>query len=715
MSRRAKATPTLNASTGLPHPLGATFDGEGVNFALFSESAAGVTLCLFDGEGGTTEVARVPLIERTEGIWHGYVSGLKPGQRYGYRVDGAYDPNAGLRFNPMKLLIDPYARALDRLPLPFDTIFAYRFGHADLDLRKDNRNNAPVAARSVVVDPSFDWDGDTHLRIPWTDTIVYEAHVKGMTARHPDVPENLRGTYAGLASASVIAHLKDLGITAIELLPVYQSSPERRLIDNNLVNYWGYNTIGFFAPDIRFAASKEPAAAVSEFREMVKAFHRAGIEVLLDVVYNHTAEGGPAGPTFSFRGIDNAAYYRLDPNNKRVCIDTTGCGNSLNLMHPRVLQFVLDSLRYWVVEMHVDGFRFDLATTLARTRIGFDGQSPFFSALMQDPVLSKSKLIAEPWDIGEGGYQVGGFPANWKEWNGKYRDKARDFWRGADDTMAEFASRFTGSSDLFQWNGRAPQASVNFITAHDGFTLADLVAYNEKHNEANAENNQDGDNTNRSWNCGAEGPTADPVIKALRRRQRRNFIATLMISQGVPMMLAGDELGRSQRGNNNAYCQDNEISWIDWSAADTEFLDFVRAMIRLRNDHRVFRRRKWFTGLVRAGSKLKDIGWFRLDGNEMTVGDWSAGYAKSLAVFLNGDALDELKGDRVGADDSYYVIFNAGADALDFVIPGRIWARRWVKILDTTEPMPQESTDSFIPGGKVHVAGRSMAILRRTA
>ena len=713
MSRRTKPTPTLTAKVGSPAPLGATFDGSGVNFAIFSESASGATLCLFDGENGGTESARVPLTERTEGVWHGYIAGLKPGQNYGYRLDGPYDPAAGHRFNPAKLLLDPYARALDRMPLPNDTVFGYRFGNPDGDLRKDSRNSAPFAARSVVIDSSYDWDGDTLLRIPWTDTIVYEAHVKGMTARHPGVPERLRGTYAGLASEPIIAHLKELGITAIELLPIHQSAPERRLIDMNISNYWGYNSIGFFAPDIRFAASSGPGAQVAEFREMVKAFHRAGIEVILDVVYNHTGEGGQLGPTICFRGIDNTAYYRLDPNNKRVCVDTTGTGNSLNMMHPRVLQLVMDSLRYWVVEMHVDGFRFDLATTLARTRIGFDGQAPFLSALQQDPILSQVKLIAEPWDIGEGGYQVGGFPPIWKEWNGKYRDKCRDFWRGSDDTMAEFASRFTGSSDLFQWNGRPPQASINFVTCHDGFTLTDLVSYNQKHNEANGENNQDGDNTNRSWNCGAEGPTADPVIKALRLRQRRNFIATLMISQGVPMMLGGDEIGRTQRGNNNAYCQDNEVSWLDWSSADTEFLEFTRAMIGLRQQHRVFRRRKWFTGLVRAGSKLKDIGWFRLDGNEMTIGDWSAGFAKSLAVFLNGGALDSAADNGANADECYYVIFNAGADALDFVMPSRVWGRRWMKILDTTEPLPRESDDSIGASSKVHVAGRSMAILQR--
>jgi isoamylase len=712
-SRRQKPAPTGTAKPGSQWPLGATFDGSGVNFALFSENAAAVTLCLFDEEDGATEVARVPLNERTEGVWNGYVEGIKPGQRYGYRVDGAYDPAAGHRFNPAKLLLDPYGRATDRLPTPTDTTFGYRFGNPDGDLRKDNRNNAPFTSRSVVIESSYDWDGDTQLKTPWTDTIIYEAHVKGMTARHPDVPEKLRGTYAGLASAPVIEHLKQLGITAIELLPVYQSSPERRLADLNLGNYWGYNSIGFFAPDIRFAASSGVGAHVAEFREMVKAFHRAGIEVLLDVVYNHTAEGNHLGPTLCFRGIDNAAYYRLDPNNKRTFLDTTGCGNSLNLMHPRVLQFVMDSLRYWVLEMHVDGFRFDLATTLARTRIGFDGQAPFLSAIQQDPVLSQAKLIAEPWDLGDGGYQLGGFPPAWKEWNGKYRDKARDFWRGADDSMAEFASRFTGSSDLFQWNGRPPQASINFVTCHDGFPLVDLVSYNQKHNEANGENNQDGDNTNRSWNCGAEGPTADPVIKALRRRQRRNFIATLLISQGVPMMLAGDEIGRTQRGNNNAYCQDNDVSWLDWSEADTEFLEFTRAMIRMRGQHRVFRRRKWFTGLVRAGSKIKDIGWFRFDGNEMTIGDWSAGFAKSLAVFLNGSSVDDDQNGDANIDDSYYVIFNAGADALDFVMPARTWGRRWIRILDTTEPLPREAEDQIQAGGKVHVAGRAMVILWR--
>ncbi len=715
MSKRSRTAPTIAAKAGVPSPLGATFDGEGVNFALFSESATGVTLCLFDGGDGMSEVARLPLVEQSGGVWHCYISGLKPCQRYGYRVDGAFDPANGHRFNPAKLLIDPYARATDRMPIMHETTFSFRGSGPDADLKKDNRNSAAVAARSVVVDPHFDWDGDAPPKVPWADTIIYEAHVKGATMRHPSVPERLRGTYAGLASAPMIAHLKELGITAIELLPIYQSVAEKRLNDMSLTNYWGYNTIGFFAPDIRFAASKGIGAHVNEFREMVKAFHRAGIEVILDVVYNHTAEGSQLGPTLCFRGIDNAAYYRLDPANKRICVETTGTGNSLNMMHPRVLQLTMDSLRYWVQEMHVDGFRFDLATTLARTRIGFDGQAPFLSAILQDPFLSHVKLIAEPWDIGEGGYQLGGFPPAWKEWNGKYRDKVRDLWRGADDTMAEFASRFTGSSDLFQWNGRAPQASINFVTCHDGLTLSDLVSYNQKHNEANGEQNRDGESNNRSWNCGAEGPTSDPVIKALRRRQRRNFIATLMTSQGVPMILAGDEIGRSQQGNNNAYCQDNEISWTDWVNADSEFLDFTRAVIAMRRAHPVFRRRRWFTGQVRGGSKLKDVGWFRLDGNEMSIGDWSVGFAKSLGVFLNGAALDDGKGNGAQGDESYYVIFNAGADALDFVLPPRLWGRRWVKILDTTEPLPKEIEDSLGAGAKVHVAGRSMVVLRRTA
>jgi isoamylase len=716
MSKRSKSAPTIAAKAGAPSTLGATFDGEGVNFALFSESATGVTLCLFDGDDGMTEVARIPIVERTQGVWHCYVSGLKPGQRYAYRVDGAFDPANGHRFNNAKLLIDPYARATDRMPVMHETTFSFRGSGPDADLKKDARNSAPVAARSVVVDSHFDWDGDAPPKIPWSDTIVYEAHVKGMTMRHPSVPERLRGTYAGLASAPIIAHLKELGITAIELLPVYQSVAEKRLTDMSLTNYWGYNTIGFFAPDIRFASAKGIGAHVNEFREMVKAFHQAGIEVILDVVYNHTAEGSQMGPTLCFRGIDNAAYYRLDPANKRLTAETTGTGNALNMMHPRVLQLTMDSLRYWVQEMHVDGFRFDLATTLARTRIGFDGQAPFLSAILQDPVLSHVKLIAEPWDIGEGGYQLGGFPPAWKEWNGKYRDKVRDFWRGADDTMAEFASRFTGSSDLFQWNGRGPQASINFVTCHDGFTLTDVVSYNQKHNEANGEQNRDGESNNRSWNCGAEGPTSDPVIKALRLRQRRNFIATMMISQGVPMILAGDEIGRSQQGNNNAYCQDNEISWVDWTNADSEFLDFTRAVIAMRRAHPVFRRRRWFSGQVRGGSKLKDVGWFRLDGNEMSIGDWSVGFAKSLGVFVNGAALDDGKGNGSQAgDESYYVIFNAGADALDFLLPPRVWGRRWARIMDTTEPLPKELEDSLGPGAKVHVAGRSMVMLRRTA
>jgi isoamylase len=697
---------------GVPYPLGAICDGAGVNFSIFSEHATGATLCLFGGVGGNTEVARVPLPERTEHIWHGYIPGLRAGQRYGYRLSGPYDPPAGHRFNPAKLLLDPYARALDR-PFPWhDSMSGYRATTAGAPPRPDSRNSAPMMPKCVVVDSTFDWDGDRKPAIPWEDLIIYEAHVKGMTAQHSQVPLRARGHFTGLASPSVIAHLTSLGVNAIELMPVHQAAPERRLSKLGLTNYWGYNTIGFFAPDIRFASGTALAASVTEFKAMVKAFHRAGIEVILDVVYNHTAEGGADGPTISFRGIDNANYYRINADGH--CEDFTGTGNTLNINHSRVLQLVMDSLRYWVLEMHVDGFRFDLATTMARGPHGEFGASPFFAAIAQDPVLSAARLIAEPWDVGDSGYRVANFPVNWKEWNGKYRDGVRDFWRAESYSMGEFASRVTGSSDLYRNGGRAPIASINFVTSHDGFTLADLVSYNDKHNEANAEDNRDGDNTNRSWNCGVEGPTDDRAIRTLRDQQKRNFLATLMLSEGIPMLPAGDEMGRTQRGNNNAYCQDNEISWIDWSSADAKLLDFTRRLIQLRREHPIFRRRRWFSGSPAKGIRLKDLEWFRPDGVEMSSADWGVGYAKTLGAFMNGDAMTEC--DRTGArmtDDSFFLMFNSYSEPMEFKLPAKKWGREWSIVLDTASDAAPDSSQSHLFEQRVHVAGHAMVVLRR--
>ena len=707
---------TFATLPGVPYPLGATCDDTGVNFSIFSEHATGVTLCLYGGVGGNTELRRIPLVERTEHIWHGYVRGVRAGQRYGYRVSGPYDPTEGHRFNFAKLLLDPYARALDRVPRWNDSMMGYRTtGVGAAQPRLDTRNSERVMPRCVVVNSAYDWEGDRRPAIASEDLVIYEAHVKGMTAMHPDVPRKVRGKYAGLASPAVVKHLTSLGVNAVELLPVHQTAPERRLEKLGLTNYWGYNSIGYFAPDVRFAAGTAAGCSVTEFKSMVKALHRAGIEVILDVVYNHTAEGDENGPTICFRGIDNATYYRLRADGSGRCEDYTGTGNSLDMTHPRVLQMVMDSLRYWLVEMHVDGFRFDLATTLARGPRGEFGTSPFFAAIAQDPLISAARLIAEPWDVGVGGYRVGNFPVNWKEWNGKYRDGVRDYWRGANNSMGEFASRVTGSSDLYRGGGRAPIASINFVTAHDGFTLADLVSYNQKHNEANGEDNRDGDNEGRSWNCGAEGPTDDPAIRAIRDQQKRNFLATLLLSEGVPMLLAGDELGRTQDGNNNAYCQDDEISWIDWGNADAALLDFTRRLIELRRAHPILRRRGWFTGNPPKGNELKDLEWFRPDGVEMNAGDWGVAYAKTLGAFLNGNAIAER--DRTGAritDDSFFLMFNSYREPMEFKLPPIKWGRQWTIVLDTA--------DATAPTGKfhafderVHVAGHAMVVLRRTA
>src|SRR5512132_3067287 len=602
---------------GKPYPLGATFDGAGTNFSLFSELAERVELCLFDDEGHETHI---DLPESTALCWHGYLPNVRPGQRYGYRVHGPWAPEQGQWGNPSKLLLDPYAKAIDGLWDWSEAVFPYHFNEPENS--KNELDSGPFVSKSVVVNPFFDWANDRPPNTPWHRTILYAVHVKGFSRTKAEIPEDLRGTYAGLAHPVSVEYLKNLGITAIELLPVHQFVQDSSLVERGLRNYWGYNSIGYLAPHNEYAAGGQRGEQVLEFKNLVRTMHQAGIEVILDVVYNHTAEGNHLGPMLSFKGIDNPAYYRLMADNRRYYMDYTGTGNTLNMRHPHVLQLIMDSLRYWVLDMHVDGFRFDLAATLARELHDVDRLSAFFDLIQQDPVVSQVKLIAEPWDIGEGGYQVGNFPPLWSEWNGKYRDTVRDFWRGSDSTLAEFGSRFTGSSDLYQGTGRRPYASINFITAHDGFTLHDLVSYNEKHNEGNGEENRDGENHNRSWNCGEEGPTENADVLALRRRQTRNFLATLFLSQGVPMLGGGDEIGRTQRGNNNGYCQDNEISWYDWEHADKDLLQFTRRLIQLRQRHPVFCRRRWFQGRPIHGSEVKDIGWFTPGGVEMSDQDW---------------------------------------------------------------------------------------------
>jgi len=691
---------------GEPYPLGANFDGTGTNFSIFSEIARRVELCLFDEDGTET---RMDLPEQTALCWHGYVPNVRPGQRYGFRVHGPYDPNRGLRCNAAKLLLDPYAKAIEGDVRWNRAIFPYPLGDPDLDQAPDHTDSGPFVPKSIVIDPWFIWEDDRRLRIPWHETVIYEVHVKGFTHRHPSIPPDLRGTYAGLATPEAIEHFKTLGITAIELLPVHQFVHDHVLGERGLRNYWGYNSIGYLAPHNEYSSSGQRGEQVQEFKRMVKTLHAAGIEVILDVVYNHTAEGNHLGAMLSFRGIDNAAYYRLmdDP---RFYRDYTGTGNSLNMRHPHVLQLIMDSLRYWVMEMHVDGFRFDLAATLARELHDVDRLSAFFDLVQQDPVLSQVKLIAEPWDVGEGGYQVGNFPVLWSEWNGRYRDTVRDFWRGEPATLADFGYRFTGSSDLYQADGRRPYASINFVTCHDGFTLEDLVSYNEKHNEANGEDNKDGESYNRSWNCGIEGQTDDPDILALRDRQKRNLLATVLLSQGVPMILGGDELGRTQCGNNNAYCQDNDISWFDWERKDSDLTGFVARLIRLRRDHPVFRRRRFFQGVQIQSEELTDIGWFKPDGLQMGAADWRNGYARSLGVFLNGDeiAAPDPRGRRL-RDDSFFLLLNAYDQAMRFTIPRGPYGRRWMRILDTADPLPR----FYRAGGQVPVAGRSLALLRK--
>ncbi len=691
-------------------PLGATRVGRGTNFSLFSEVAEHVELCLFDGKGVET---RIDLPERTAFCWHGWIAGVGPGQRYGFRVHGPWQPEAGHYCNPAKLLLDPYARAITGAVHWTPALFGYPLGGDELE--RDDTDSAPFMPKSVVIENHFDWSGDDAPRRRLHETVIYEAHVKGFTARHPDVPTELRGTYAGLAHPAVIDYLQSLGVTAVELMPVHQFIHEKHLIDKGLRNYWGYHSYGFFAPHGEYSAAGDAGDQVVEFKRMVKALHAAGLEVILDVVYNHTAEGNHLGPMLCFKGIDNRAYYRTVDGDARHYMDYTGTGNTLNMQHPHALQLVMDSLRYWVSEMHVDGFRFDLASTLARGMYDVDRLSAFFDIIHQDPTLGGVKLIAEPWDLGEGGYQVGNFPVRWCEWNGKYRDTVRDYWRGEPATLAEFATRITGSADLYKDDGRRPYASVNFVTAHDGFTLRDLVSYNEKHNDANGEENRDGESHNRSWNCGAEGPTDNPEVNALRARQQRNFIATLLLSQGIPMLVAGDEIGRTQQGNNNAYCQDNELSWLDWDHADRELLAFTQRVIVVLHAHPVFRRRGWFKGRPLRGAGVSDIAWFRFDAEPMSDQDWHEGYAKSLMVFLNGDALRELDDEGLALrDESFLMLFNADANTLTFTLPPAEFGARWSYEIDTA--ISSGSRDGVIDAGAtIDVTGRSLVVLSRPA
>ena len=699
---------------GNAHPLGASWDGKGTNFALYSENATRVELCLFDSKNNET---RLLLTEVTNYIWHGYVPGIGPGQRYGFRVHGPFEPEQGHRFNPNKLLIDPYAKALDGEISYGEEIFGYPWGDGDQDLALSDLDDAHLVPKAVVVDKFFDWGDDRLLRIPEHETIIYETHVRGFTKLQLDIPEPLQGTFAGLGHPAAIAYLQSLGITAVELMPVHHFlSQPGHLVDKGLSNYWGYDSICYFAPYSGYCATKTSDQQVREFKRMVRALHAGGIEVILDVVYNHTGEGNHLGPTLSLRGIDNTTYYRLVDDDPRYYMDFTGCGNSLRVGHPQVLKLIMDSLRYWVLEMHVDGFRFDLASALARELYEVNNLAAFFDIIHQDPVLSDVKLIAEPWDVGEGGYQVGKFPLLWSEWNGRYRDTVRDFWRGEDSSLAQFAYCFTGSSDLYESNGRRPNASINFITAHDGFTLNDLVSYNEKHNEENGEDNRDGESHNRAWNCGVEGDTDDPKVLRLRDQQRRNFLVTLMLSQGVPMLLSGDELGRTQKGNNNAYCQDNELSWLDWDLQESNesLLDFTRQLIYFRRQHPVFRRRKWFQGRAIRGSDASDITWFNPDGTQMTEEQWNVGFTKAIAIFLNGEAIPTPgpQGERV-MDDSFLLFFNAHYELLEFLLPPDLRERQWVVVIDTTKPRFVERGKRYRDEIPVPVEARSLVVLKR--
>ncbi|WP_405135902.1 glycogen debranching protein GlgX [Nocardia sp. NBC_01388] len=704
MARATTETAPLGVWPGTAYPLGATYDGVGTNFSVFSEVAKRVDLCLI-GAGAETQI---PLDEVDGYVWHAYLPGVGPGQRYGFRVHGPFDPALGQRCDPSKLLLDPYGKA-----------FEGDFG-ADAGPYNYGQNTLGHTMTGVVINPFFDWADDRAPKHPYHETVIYETHVKGMTITHPDVPPELRGTYAGMAHPAVVAHLKSLGITAVELMPVHQFLHDRILLDRGLRNYWGYNSFGYFAPHLEYAASKTPGAAVTEFKAMVRSLHAADIEVILDVVYNHTAEGNEFGPTLSFRGIDNAAYYRLVDDDPQHYMDYTGTGNSLNVRHPHTLQLIMDSLRYWVLEMHVDGFRFDLAATLARELHDVDRLSTFFDLVHQDPVVSQVKLIAEPWDVGEGGYQVGNFPVAWTEWNGKYRDTVRDYWRGQPATLGEFASRLTGSSDLYEATGRRPSASINFVTAHDGFTLADLVSYNEKHNDANGEGDRDGETYNRSCNYGVEGPTDDPEIQAVRARQQRNLLATLLLSQGTPMLLHGDELGRTQSGNNNAYCQDSPLSWMDWSLMHTnnDLLEFTRRAVAVRTAHPVFRRRRFFDGRpATTHDHPDDIAWFTPAGAEMTDADWETGFGRSLTVFLNGDGIREPgpHGERI-SDDSFLLCFNAHDAAIDFTLPPAEHGTAWSMELDCSTPTGSPASDTaYYASATLPVPARCLLVLRRTA
>jgi isoamylase len=700
---------------GDPYPLGATWTGVGVNFALFSAHATGVDLCLFDTVDATTERVRIPLREQTAQVWHAFLPDARPNQLYGYRVHGPYDPTNGHRFNPNKVVMDPYAKAIARTVHWSDEMFGYRVGDPDEDLTPDDRDNAAFTPLAAVIDPAFTWGTDRPLRTPWRNTVIYEMHVRGFTRRHPDIPDPLRGTYEALTREPAIAHLKRLGVTAVELMPVHHHARDRHLEDKGLTNYWGYNSFGYFAPERRLAASASPAGAVREFKRMVRALHAADLEVILDVVYNHTAEGNQLGPTLSLKGVDNASYYRL-ADDRRYYMDFTGCGNTLNMRNPQVLQLIMDSLRYWVGEMHVDGFRFDLASALARELFEVDRLSAFFDIIHQDPLLSQVKLIAEPWDLGEGGYQVGNFPVLWTEWNGKYRDSVRRFWRGDGGAVSELATRLAGSNDLYAHNGRQPYASINFVTAHDGFTLHDLVSFNEKHNEANGEDNRDGENNNLSSNNGVEGPTDDPVIIEKRERQKRNFLATLLLSQGVPMISHGDELGRTQQGNNNAYCQDNEISWIDWNLSDdrTELLAFTKALIAFRLSQPVLRRRRYFQGRSIRGGGVKDVAWLAPDGREMTDETWEADSIHSLGMLLSGNGMEELneRGEPL-TGDSLLVLFNAHDDRIGFTLPELEGGHRWERVFDTADPNAHERP--LNPGGDYPLERASLAVFKATS
>ena len=698
---------------GQPYPLGATWDGKGVNFALFSEHATGVDLCLFESAESETESVRVCLTEYTDHVWHAYLPEVLPGQLYGYRVSGPYEPQLGHRFNPNKILLDPYAKGIGRNLKWADEVFGYRVGDQESDLSLDDRDSAAFAPLAMVVDPAFTWGNDQHPKTPWHKTILYELHVKGFTQLQQGLPERLRGTYAGLASESVIKHLTDLGVTAVELQPVHYFLHDRHLLDRGLTNYWGYNTLGYFAPAIQYAAQHIQQDAVQQFKTMVAALHQAGIEVILDVVYNHTAEGNQLGPTLSMRGIDNLAYYKLTDPDRRYYRDYTGTGNSLNVRHPRVLQLIMDSLRYWVTYMHVDGFRFDLASTLARELYDVDRLGAFFDIIHQDPILSQVKLIAEPWDVGEGGYQVGKFPVLWSEWNGIYRDNIRRFWKGNGGLLPDFATRLSGSSDLYEGDGRKPYASINFVTCHDGFTLHDFVSFDDKHNEANGENNQDGTSENYSWNCGVEGPTNDPAINGLRAQQKRNFMTTLLLSAGVPMILAGDEIGHTQQGNNNAYCQDNETTWLQWNLTDEQrnFFRFVRSVINIRQTQPVFQRRKFFLGRQIDGANIPDISWFQPSGEEMSDEAWNAGYTQCLGVLLPGDLIcdvDERGGPIIG--DSIVLLVNAHHQPIPFAMPSCREDQEWERLIDTADP--EAATIKRKSGEQYEIAGRSMVILR---